>query len=369
MDQERPTLLYVDDLKVNLVLFQQTFKKDYDIIITESPQEALEILDEKEIQVIVSDHRMPEMTGTELLEIVTQKYPDIRRFLLTAYTDASTVIEAINVGRIHGFIEKPLKADEIRAKINNSLEVYFLRLKNKQILEELEKANTALLDMDGLKSEIINAISSEISAPLNRIMGTLHLLKTKIKGDELTEVVNILDQSVIKLEQFSMLAQQISTLKTPGHTLEKLSIPIKQLMQYSSIETKEELNDLGIDLVINLNSGDYKLEGDSSLLVSCLNNLILFAKEHTDANGKILINSPLSNGDVGCQVIDGGSNYSETFLSLLTNQFSRSNPPLNLSMGIGLAVSQIIMEAHGGQLIFEKTKDNKGQMKMVFPNE
>ena len=118
MIEEKATILYVDDLHVNLVLFKETFKKDYEIILTESPHEALKILEEKEVQVIVSDQRMPEMTGTELLEIVAEKYPDICRFLLTAYTDAETVIEGINVGRIHGFIQKPLKLGEIKSKIN-----------------------------------------------------------------------------------------------------------------------------------------------------------------------------------------------------------------------------------------------------------
>jgi K+-sensing histidine kinase KdpD len=369
MGNEKPAVLYVDDLRVNLILFNETFKKDFDITLTEYPREALKILEEKEIQVVVSDQRMPEMTGIELFEIVAEKYPDIRRYLLTAFTDAETVIEAVNVGRIHGFIKKPLNVNEIRDKINSSLEVYFLRKKNQQILEELEKVNAELLGMDGLKSEIINAISNEISPPLNRIMGTLHLLKTKIEGDELTEVVNILDQSVFKLEQFSMLAQQISTLKSPGFSLEKKEIPIKQVIQYSSIETKEDLKDVDISLVTDLDTGDHQVEGDSDLLVSCLISLILFAKEHTGTRGKILISSVLSNGKTEILVDDGGNDYSDTLFGILADQFSTKTPPLNLSMGIGLAVSQVIMEAHGGHLIFEKTEENRGKMKMVFPNE
>lgn len=369
MSKEKPAVLYVDDLRVNLMLFYETFKKDFDITLTEYPHEALKILEEKEIHVVVSDQRMPEMTGTELFEIVAEKYPDIRRYLLTAFTDAETVIEAVNVGRIHGFIEKPLKVSEIRDKINGSLEVYFLRKKNQQILEELEKVNAELLGVDGLKSEIINAISNEISPPLNRIMGTLHLLKSKIEGDELTEVVNILDQSVFKLEQFSMLAQQISTLKTPGFSLEKKPINLNQVIQYSSIETKEDLNDLDISLIMDIDSNDHQVEGDSDLLISCLISLILFAKEHTGENGKIVMTSIKSNGQVECVIEDGGNEYFDTLFGILADQFSAEAPPLNLSMGIGLAVSQVIMEAHGGQLIFERTEENKGKMKMVFPNE
>ena len=369
MSENKPAVLYVDDVPVNLVLFKETFKHDFDITLTEYPEEAIKIIEEKEIQVIISDQRMPGMTGIELLEIVSKKYPDIRRYLLTAFTDTETVIDAVNVGRVHGYIKKPFKADEVRTTIFNSLEVYLLKKKNGQILVELEKVNAELLNMDGLKSEIINSIGNEISPPLNRIMGTLHLLKSKIEGDELTEVVNILDQSVFKLEQFSTLAQQISILKSPGYELEKQQVSLKQVIQFSAIETSEELKDIDISLKKQLDSDDKQINGDSDLLVSCLVSLIRFAKEHTGNKGEILMSFSVQDGNVVCQVEDGGANYSDPLFGILSDQFSTKNNPLNLAMGIGLAVSQIIMDAHGGHLIFEKVSGEKGNMKMVFPNE
>jgi two-component system sensor histidine kinase/response regulator len=369
MAQDKPAVLYVDDLPINLKLFEATFKNDFDLILTESPAEALRILEEREVQVLVSDQRMPKMSGTELLETVAEKYPDIRRYLLTAYTDVETVIEAINKGRVHGYIKKPMDAMEIRQSINSSLEVYHLRKKNRQILEELEKVNAELLNMDGLKSEIINSISNEISNPLNRIMGTLHLLKTKIEGDELTEVVNILDHSVFKLEQFSLLARQISVLKSPGYQLKKSRVSLKQVIQFGAIETSEELKEQGISLKRNLASLDYEVEGDSGLLVSCLVNLIRFAREHTERNGEIRVEACSHNGTLACQVEDQGVNYTEPLRELLASHFSEKDAPLNLTMGIGLAVSQMIMEAHGGHLVFHGSDDGRGQLKMVFPHE
>jgi two-component system sensor histidine kinase/response regulator len=369
MAQDKPTVLYVDDLPMNLKLFEATFRNDYDLILTESPGEALKIIQEKEIQVLVSDQRMPEMSGTELLEIVSEKYPNIRRFLLTAFTDIETVIEAINVGRVHGYIKKPMDADQVRRSINSSLEMYYLRKKNQQILKELEKVNAELLNMDGLKSEIINSISSEISNPLNRIMGTLHLLKTKIEGDELTEVVNILDHSVFTLEQFSMMAQQISLLKSPGFKLKRSKVSLKQVIQFGAIETIEELKEQGIQLKRDPESRDHEVEGDSGLLVSCLVSLIRFAREHTENNGEIRVDTEVLNGSLTCCVEDQGVNYTEPMFDLLNSQFSEKDLPLNLNMGIGLAVSQMIMDAHGGRLIFQKSGEEKGQLKMVFPHE
>ncbi len=369
MSKDKPVVLYVDDSNVNLILFRETFKNDYDLILTEFPEEALKILEEKEVQVIVSDQRMPNMSGTELLEIVADKYPDIRRYLLTAFTDAETVIEAVNVGRVHGYIKKPLKSDEVRASISSSLEIYKLRKKNQQILEELEHANAELLNLDGLKSEIIDSIINEITNPLNRIMGTLSLLKSKIEGDELSDVVNIMDQSVLKLEQFSVLARQISILKSPGYTLEKQEVSFKQVVQFTSIETSEDLKEHGITLVKDSDSDDMKVGGDSDLLVGSLINLVHFAREHTAENEKIVISTYSKNGMVECHVEDGGSDYTDTLSDMLAKQFSEDNVSLNLSMGIGLAVSQMIMEAHGGQLVFERSKAGNGRMKMLIPHE
>jgi len=369
MEECKPSVLYVDDVPVNLTLFRETFKNDFELSITEFPREALKILEEKEIQVVVSDQRMPEMTGIELLEIVAKKYPDIRRYILTAYTDADTVIEAINIGHIHGFIKKPMIANEIRATIKDSLEIYLLRKKNRQILEELEKVNAALFNMDGLKSEIINSISNEIRNPLSRIMGTLHMLKSKIKGDELSEAINILDDSVFKLEQFSNLARQISILKSPGFSLDKHQVSIQQVIQYGSIETREELKDMDIFLKEETNAAEIMVNGNSDLLVSCIINLIRFAKDHTVNKGEILISTSEHNRELECCITDGGSNYSETLFGVLKDQFSTGDNPINLTLGIGLAASQMIMETHGGHLIFEKTKSGKGLLKMAFPHE
>ncbi len=369
MAQTKPTVLYVDDLPMNLKLFEATFRNDYDIILTESPREVLKILEEKDVQVLVSDQRMPEMIGTELLEIVAEKFPDIRRYLLTAYTDTETVIDAVNVGRVHGYIKKPMNADEVRHSISTSMETYYLRKKNREILKELEKANAELLNTDGLKSEIINYISSEISRPLNRIMGTLDLLKTKIEGDELTEVVNILDHSVIKLEQFSMLAKQISVLKSPGFKLKKNKVSLNQVIQFGSIETREELKEQEISLNKELASHPHEADGDSGLLVSCFVSLIRFAREHTEIKGEIRVEIEEDMEGLACSVEDQGVNYTDTLYDLLSGQFSGKDIPLNLALGIGLAVSQMIMEAHGGRLLFEKSGESRGKLKMVFPHE
>jgi len=360
------SVLYVDDLQTNLILFQATFEHDYHIILAESAAKALEIMKEQEIQVLVTDQRMPDMTGTELLEIVSRKYPEVRRFLLTAFTDFETVVEAVNKGHIHGYVNKPLQAEEVRLSINSSLEMYYLRKKNSEIMLELEKANQELMGLDGMKSEIIKVISQEIRNPLNRIMGTLHLLKDKMEGQELAGVINILDSSVSRLEEFSSMTEQISILKSPGHTLDKKNLNLKQVIEYGVIEVSEDLKEKGIAIDLQNHTPDMTISGESDLLVSCLVNILRNAMNHTGKGETITIITTQSDKEVICEVIDQGKNYSEKLLEDLTSHLNATDHKLNLNLGIDLALSQMIMEAHGGNILFEKANGSRASVKMLF---
>jgi two-component system sensor histidine kinase/response regulator len=360
------SVLYVDDLQTNLILFQATFEHDYHIILAESAAKALEIMKEQEIQVLVTDQRMPVMTGTELLQIVSREYPEVRRFLLTAFTDFETVVEAVNKGHIHGYVNKPLQAEEVRLSINSSLEMYYLRKKNSEIMLELEKANQELMGLDGMKSEIIKVISQEIRNPLNRIMGTLHLLKDKMEGQELAGVINILDSSVSRLEEFSSMTEQISILKSPGHTLDKKNLNLKQVIEYGVIEVSEDLKEKGIAIDLQNHTPDMTISGESDLLVSCLVNILRNAMNHTGKGETITIITTQSDKEVICEVIDQGKNYSEKLLEDLTSHLNATDHKLNLNLGIDLALSQMIMEAHGGNILFEKANGSRASVKMLF---
>ncbi len=365
-ENTQPNVLYVDDLQTNLILFQATFERDYHIILAESAAKALEIMKEQEIQVLVTDQRMPDMTGTELLEIVSKDYPEVRRFLLTAFTDFETVVEGVNKGHIHGYINKPLQAEEVRLTINNSLEMYYLRKRNNEMMIELENANQELTGLDGMKSEIIKVISQEIRNPLNRIMGTLHLLKDKMEGQEFAGVINILDSSVSRLEEFSSMTEQISILKSPGHTLDMKELNLKQVIEYGVIEVSEDLKEKGIVLDLQNHTPEMTINGESDLLVSCLVNILRNAMSHTGNGETITIITTHSDKQVICEVIDQGKNYSEKLLEDLTSHLTATDHKLNLNLGIDLALSQMIMEAHGGNILFEKANGRRASVKMLF---
>ena len=142
--EEKVKILYVDDEENNLQAFKATFRRDYKIFIAISAREGREILKQEEIDVIVTDQRMPEETGVEFLESIIPEYPDPIRILLTGYTDIQAVIDAINKGQVYHYLTKPWEEDYLRTVIKNAYEIYQLRRENEQLTKALIKANDQL---------------------------------------------------------------------------------------------------------------------------------------------------------------------------------------------------------------------------------
>lgn len=141
--QER-NILYIDDEVNNLVTFKANFRKNYKIYTAESALEGLKILKKHDIQVIISDQRMPNMTGVEFLESILTDYPDPIRILLTGYSDVDTIIQAINKGQVYRYILKPFNETELKVTIDNAFEVFYLREENKGLMKKLVEVNSQL---------------------------------------------------------------------------------------------------------------------------------------------------------------------------------------------------------------------------------
>jgi response regulator RpfG family c-di-GMP phosphodiesterase len=144
MDENRINILYVDDEVNNLNTFKATFRKNYNIHIAESAEEGKKILKENPVEIIITDQRMPVMTGIEFLSSIIEEYPDAIRILLTGYSDIQAVIDAINKGQVYQYITKPWDENQLKMSIDKAYEVYSLRQENKQLIKSLLQANSQL---------------------------------------------------------------------------------------------------------------------------------------------------------------------------------------------------------------------------------
>ncbi|HUH32804.1 MAG TPA: response regulator, partial [Daejeonella sp.] len=120
MSDKKINLLYVDDEENNLMSFKATFRLKYNVMIALSAAEAMKVLEKKPVEIIITDQRMPGMTGIEFLEKVQEKYPDPIRILLTGYADMNAVIDAVNKGKIYHYLSKPWNEEVLDSTIKKA---------------------------------------------------------------------------------------------------------------------------------------------------------------------------------------------------------------------------------------------------------
>lgn len=137
-------VLYVDDEIHNLNAFKAGFRRIFNVFIAESAVEGRKIIESNDIHIIITDQRMPVMTGIEFLESIIPDFPDPIRILLTGYADINAVVDAINKGQVYRYIQKPWMDEDLRINIEKAYEIYSLRKENKILTEKLLDANQQL---------------------------------------------------------------------------------------------------------------------------------------------------------------------------------------------------------------------------------
>jgi len=141
---EKKTVLFVDDEeKILASLKRGLLDEPYKTLFANSGKEALEILERNQVHIIVTDMRMPEMSGLELLKAAKKEYPNVIRMVLSGYTQISTLLTAINQGEIFRFITKPWKLEEeFKPAIREAVEHYDFQNQRNRTAEETEQHKT-----------------------------------------------------------------------------------------------------------------------------------------------------------------------------------------------------------------------------------
>jgi CheY-like chemotaxis protein len=117
-------ILVVDDEVSNLSALKRTLRHEYNVFTATNGEDALSIMGQKDIALVIADYRMPGMTGIEFLEKALQRYPDTTRIILTAYTDEKLLMDSINTVRVHGYLAKPWEPEEIKSIVREGVEAY-----------------------------------------------------------------------------------------------------------------------------------------------------------------------------------------------------------------------------------------------------
>jgi PAS domain S-box-containing protein len=171
MDNERIKVLYVDDEEGNLTAFRASFRREFDVHTETSGAAAIAFLEKNAVHVVISDQRMPGMTGSAFLAAVRERWPRTARLLLTGFSDIEAVIDAVNFGGIHAYITKPWDPTDLRLRIEQAYEVHSLREERERMQQRYRQVfeasgdPIALLDSSGNLRDVNRACEELLGKP------------------------------------------------------------------------------------------------------------------------------------------------------------------------------------------------------------
>jgi signal transduction histidine kinase len=357
----RHTILVVDDEADVVRSVKDLLRLDYNVLGTTHAEEAVKLMQEQEVDVVMTDQRMPVMTGVELLSQLKGPYPEATRLLFTGYADLRAVIEAINQGNVYRYITKPWDPDELQTIIREACERHDLIVQKRLLTDRLEKSNAELREANDLKAAFIQVASHELRTPLAILMGYSELAK-KMGGDRppTGEWLARIHQAAERLK--SLIDQIISMLqdgdfhaqleRTPVNLAKFVDGAVEDVAPFIELRRQKLVKDWPADL------GEMSI--DSPKMRDAINHLLLNAIKFTPDGGTITVNANREDGRMRICITDTGSGieeaelkrYGEAFFTGydVTRHSSGTYEHGRRGLGLGASVVKKFVEMHGGKV-------------------
>lgn len=353
------TILCVDDEIDNVDALERLFRKKYSVLKATSGADALALLDKHPgpISLIITDQRMPEMTGVEFLEKTLESHPETIRILLTGYTDLESVIMAVNKGQIFRYITKPWDPVDLNNTVEHAIERFALGQELKQKNNELAQALEDLKSLDQAKSNFMILINHELKTPLTSILSFAALLKESSLSDEDTLMVNRINKSAERLK--SLIDDVLLIVRAETHQL-------KLDLQEISIENLEnELLPEHQRLATNKNitfAADYApvtVKADSRLIKQVCSRLLHNAVKFCEDGTTIEIKTKVSGNYLQIHFKNRGPQIPTKVIQKITEPFYIDEDVMHHSTGtgLGLSICQAILKTHSSSLDFLNTDE------------
>ncbi|MGE0631511.1 MAG: response regulator [Pseudobdellovibrionaceae bacterium] len=348
------SILCVDDELDNVEALERLFRKKYSVLKATSGKQALALLDENpNLALIISDQRMPEMTGVEFLAKSLATHPHTTRILLTGYTDIESVIAAINSGQIYRYVTKPWDPNDLLTAVDRAIErfemVQELRKKNVELAKAVEELKT----LDSAKSQFMILVNHELKTPLTNILSFLELLKETSLSDDQALYVNRIQKSSQKLKEIVEDVLLIMSSQTGQMKIDLSSLTLRELK--TSVTAELYRLSQNKDQTLEFSNTEIIFKSDRRCALQILNRLIHNAIKFAPEKSKIDIN--VREGSIGTRlsVFNPGSHIQPAMIEKILKPFTLDENVMNHSqgMGLGLSVCQSLALALGSKLEIE----------------
>jgi signal transduction histidine kinase len=338
----KPELLYVDDEEGNLVVFEAAFEDDFQITLARSAEEALELMEERAFPVVVADHRMPRMTGVELLEILRERHPLTKRILLTGYTDPAAMIESINRGQVFYYVRKPWERHELLAVLMRAFEAHALEISNQTLTNQLVAA-----DRLAMLGQATARIAHEMGNQLC-MLPLLEVMEEEFAGNpRMQKIAGFARQTYERLvnlvdEVKKFVRQEHEEFDRQPLMLDEL---IQELMAFLRFDRKIDVRRVHVQL-----RATPPILGNRFKLQQVLTNLIKNASDAIEGreDGWIRISVQPDGPHVRIDVSDNGCGIPDLIAERVWQPFFTTKG--ERGNGLGLDVCRRLVKSHGGTI-------------------
>jgi two-component system, sensor histidine kinase and response regulator len=386
IESQPSAILIVDDNPQNLQVLGTILRdNNYKIEFSISGEAALKWLDSRHFDLILLDINMPGMGGFEVCRKLRSNpvMDNVPIIFLSADTDRESILKGFELGA-QDYVTKPFDSRELLVRVRTQLklkdsleklEKFNKSLEDKVIertsqlnesLEKLETLNLKLTGLDKVKTDFLNLISHEIRTPLNGIVGILGVLRSPIYTHEISDLIEMLDTSVKRLEKFSLDALLITKLKTKPGTAKKKEINISNLIDDILIEDKKRIQPGNIQIKRTHGKLTGLISGEKELIRKCIGNVLENAVRFSPDPGVVEIGCYDENEAVICEIKDKGKGFEKGAADKVFELFTTDIDYIDNRIGIGLPVARLIMDEHGGDIVIANSPGGGASVKLLF---
>ncbi|HEY8211291.1 MAG TPA: ATP-binding protein [Myxococcaceae bacterium] len=365
---ERPWVVYVDDEPINLRVFEANFKDRFRLKTFQTAALALEFVMQHgpEIGVLITDQRMPEMTGVQLLEKVKHAAPDSQRMMLTAFADMQAMSDAVNLGQVTRYFGKPWSKEELAGALQDALTIFELTGQMRAVqarMVQSERLATLGQVSAGVAHELMNPVAYLLQN-LNNLRSELADLAQKLAPvlrerpvEGVPETLEALPQLLDDLEQGAKHVSEVAQgIKNQARAQEPDS-GATDLARAASFAVKIARAEVGRRARLASDSTPVQVRGTEVKLCQIILNLIINASHAMDGTGRpglIEVRWSRQQDAVILQIIDNGSGIPPENLPRVFERFFTTKAP-GVGTGLGLSICRELVESMGGAINLTST--------------
>jgi two-component system sensor histidine kinase/response regulator len=380
-----PLVLYVDDERGNRVVFETSMKAEFNIRVASEPAEALQILESTDVAVIVTDMRMPTMSGEELLRIAKERWPQTIRMVVTAYSDIEPILRAINEGLVARYIIKPWVRTELMQVLRWATEAWALSRDSaavhRRLLETERLATLGSISgmlVHDLKQPLMSlAVNAELLkeladfAPVMRqalesisVPNRAHLVEMI---DELGQVTDDIKTSIDHLNTLISSLRGFSTQRRPDPSTPISTDPLPILRHAMSVCQELAVKvraQIGYDGPRELPRVRIPPTELTQVLINLVANGAQAVAARGSPNGRVSIHASESSGMLVLEVKDDGVGMTPDVLKRVGTPFFTTRAQ---GTGLGLAQCQRLIGTAGGRLAIDSEPGKGTTVTITLP--